>query len=101
MEFGIPAEHPAWSKAAPEVEQLDPLKPYSPFVLPNFYEEEYLKEPVDKSLEKTIEVVNASGNLGPNAVGSSVAGDGSLDADAFPNMYFFLKAFVFLSRTIF
>ncbi|PSR87997.1 Myb family transcription factor EFM like [Actinidia chinensis var. chinensis] len=46
-ELGIPADHPTWSKVAPEVEQLDPTTPYSSLVLPGFDKEKYLKEPTD------------------------------------------------------
>ena len=38
----ISAYHPALAKAALEVELLDFLDPYLPFILPNFNEEEYM-----------------------------------------------------------
>ena len=41
-ELGIPVDHPAWTKAALEVELSDSLEPYSPLILPNFNEEEYM-----------------------------------------------------------
>ena len=65
-ELGISADHPTWSKVAPEVELLDPPQPYSPLVLFEFNEEKYLKESVDKDLGKSAEV---SGNLDSNAKG--------------------------------
>ena len=46
-ELGIPTEHPTWSKATPEGEQLDTPQPYYPLVLLDFDEEECLKDPID------------------------------------------------------
>ncbi|GFZ05815.1 hypothetical protein Acr_17g0013870 [Actinidia rufa] len=69
------------STAVPEVESVDPPHPYSPFVLPGFNEEEYLKEPVDEDLEKFVEVGN---NLSQDAIEANTVAEGGLNADASP-----------------
>ena len=43
-ELDIPADHLAWSKAAPEMELSNSPKPYLPLVLPGFNEEEYMNQ---------------------------------------------------------
>ncbi|GFY96866.1 hypothetical protein Acr_11g0011720 [Actinidia rufa] len=62
--LGIPANHPTWSKAAPEVELSDSPEAYSPLVLLGFDEEEYLKNPTNDVLEKFTEVANTGKELG-------------------------------------
>ena len=44
-EFGIPEDNPAWDKAAHAPELPEPLTPYSPMILPDFDEEEYMNWP--------------------------------------------------------
>ena len=44
-ELSIPTDNPAWAKAAFEVELSDSPKPYSPIILSNFNEEEYINQP--------------------------------------------------------
>ena len=44
-EFGIPEDNPAWDKAAHAPELPEPLTPYSPMILPDFDEEEYMTWP--------------------------------------------------------
>ncbi|GFS35917.1 hypothetical protein Acr_00g0042680 [Actinidia rufa] len=79
QEIGIPVDPPAWNKATPEVEQLDPPLPYSPLMLPGFNEEEYLKELAYEDLEKCAEV---GGNLSLDTAETSTTVNGSLDVDA-------------------
>ena len=52
-ELSIPFDHPTLSANAPKVEPMDPPQPYSSLVLPDFNEEEYLKESTDEDLEKS------------------------------------------------
>ncbi|GFS33122.1 hypothetical protein Acr_00g0026440 [Actinidia rufa] len=41
-ELDTPVEHPSWNAAAPEVEVPDPPKTYSPILLLDYNEEEYV-----------------------------------------------------------
>ena len=41
--LGIPEDNLAWAKATPAPELSEPLAPYSPVILPDFDEEEYMK----------------------------------------------------------
>ena len=82
-EFSIPSDHPACSTVAPEVELVDPPQPYSTLVLPDFNEEEYLKELADEDLEKSPEIVN---NLSQDAAEANTAAKGALNADVSPAM---------------
>ncbi|GFZ10953.1 hypothetical protein Acr_22g0003510 [Actinidia rufa] len=83
VEAGIPAEHPTWSKAVLEVEQLDSPQPYSPFVLLDFYEEKYLNGLTNDGLENPTEVADTGSNLELVATtGTSAVGGGGLKDDA-------------------
>ena len=57
-EVVIPSNHHAWSWAPPEVELMDPPKPYYPFVLPDFNEEKLLQEMPDEDPKKSPEVAS-------------------------------------------
>ncbi|GFZ05472.1 hypothetical protein Acr_17g0010440 [Actinidia rufa] len=45
IKLDILEDNPAWSKAVPALELSAPLTPYSPILLPDFDEEEYVNQP--------------------------------------------------------
>ncbi|GFS39666.1 hypothetical protein Acr_00g0064260 [Actinidia rufa] len=64
-ELDIPVDHPAWTKATPEVELLNSLESYSLLFLLGFIEEEYMNQPAKKdgkedATEKGVELVEVA-----------------------------------------
>ena len=68
-----PPKHLAWSAAPFVIEPVDPLKAYSPLVLPDFNKKEILEGEANEILEKVPEV---GGELGQAAIAVTVAVDG-------------------------
>ena len=71
-EARCPPKHLAWSAAPFAIEPVDPLKAYSPLVLPDFNKKEILEGEADEILEKVPEVV---GEIGQAAVAIAVVVD--------------------------
>ena len=44
----IPEDNLAWAKVALTAELFESLEPYSPLILPNFNEEEYMNQPAQR-----------------------------------------------------
>ena len=64
-ELGIPEDNPTQFKAAPAPEYPEPPAPYSPIVLPNLDEDEYVNrsEEDEDATNATVVLGNASTNL--------------------------------------
>ncbi|GFY92410.1 hypothetical protein Acr_08g0008060 [Actinidia rufa] len=62
------ADHPVWAKAAPEVELLDFPDSYSPLILHDFNEKEYMNQPAEEDEAIAPKVDPASDGDGPRDV---------------------------------
>ncbi|GFY89145.1 hypothetical protein Acr_06g0010850 [Actinidia rufa] len=66
---GISTDHSAWAKAAPKIELSDSPEPYSPLVLPGFNKEEYMDQPTERVVRRTLwaKAISSGGSLGSNS----------------------------------
>ena len=67
FELGIFKDNPAWAKAALAPKFPESLEPYSPLVLPNFDDEEYVNHPEED--DDALDVHVAPGNEAVNPTG--------------------------------
>ena len=63
-ELGVPEDNPAWAKATPASEFLEPPAPYLPIILSAFDEEEYVNRPKeDETADDVVALSNKAAQL--------------------------------------